>query len=254
MSYFEHRGLRIFYQESGSGEPLLLLPGWGGSIEELAPVREALAQTYHVIAADPPGSGKSGPQPREYTPDYYQQDARAMLAMLSELKTGPAHIVGFSDGGEYALIMAANEPSAVSSLATWGSAGQIPDMPEMAEAMSNLIDAPIPPMQEFSSHMKATYGEANARTMCRSFGAALSSIMKAGGDLSRSKAANIECPALLITGEHDFLATPARVRELAAAIPAGEFVEAKGASHPVHLEQPDWLIATVTSWLARVHA
>jgi valacyclovir hydrolase len=251
MALFEHSGLKIYYEEAGHGEPLLIMPGWGGTIDELMPMRQALSSSYRVIAADVPGCGKSMPQPREYTPTYYQDDARSFLAMLKALNASPAHVVGFSDGGEYALVMAATEPSAVKSLATWGAAGTLPNLPQMAEAMSNLIDAPIPPMQEFSSYMKATYGEANARAMTTSFGQNLLAMMKEGGDISRSRAASISCPALLITGENDFLATPALVSDMAGAIAKGEFLEAKGASHPVHHEQGDWLIATITGWLAK---
>jgi pimeloyl-ACP methyl ester carboxylesterase len=55
----------------------------------------------------------------------------------------------------------------------------------------------------------------------------------------------------LITGENDFLATPALVSDMAGAIAKGEFIEAKGAGHPVHHEQGDWLTSTITGWLAK---
>lgn len=251
MPTFDVDGKRINYEESGSGEPLLIMPGWGGTIDELTPIRQELSKAYRVVAADLPGSGKSQPQPREYTPSYYQDDARVMLELLDALHASPARLVGFSDGGEYALIMAAVRPAAVKSLVTWGSAGKLADMPQMAEAMTNLIDAPIPPMAEFSSYMKQAYGEENARVMTRSFGPTLLAIMNAGGDLSRSRAAEIQCPALLITGEHDFLAPPALVADMAGAIPRGEFIEAKGASHPVHHEQGEWLTSTIADWFAK---
>jgi valacyclovir hydrolase len=99
--------------------------------------------------------------------------------------------------------------------------------------------------------MKGAYGESNARVMTQSFGKALRAIMAAGGDISRSRAAAISCPALLITGEHDFLATPALVSDMARAIPHGKFLEAKGASHAVHHEQSPWLTETVVGWLAK---
>jgi valacyclovir hydrolase len=252
MPAFEHAGLQINYEESGAGEPLLIMPGWGGTIDELMPQRQALSAKYRVIAVDLPGSGKSGPQPREYAPTYYQDDAKVFLTFLHAIGATPAHIVGFSDGGEYALVMAATEPAAVKSVVTWGAAGSLPDAPHLAEAMGNLIDAPIPPMQGFSDYMKATYGAVNARVMTKSLSQALLAIMKAGGDISRSGAGSIECPALLITGENDFLATPALVADMAAAIPRGEFMEAKGASHAVHHEQGGWLTATIAGWLARL--
>jgi pimeloyl-ACP methyl ester carboxylesterase len=56
-------------------------------------------------------------------------------------------------------------------------------------------------------------------------------------------------PALIINGENEFLAPPMLGRKIADAMPNAEFVEAKGASHPVHHEQVDWLVATITDCL-----
>ncbi len=251
MAWFEDGGSRIYYEESGSGDAVLLLPGWGGTIEEFAPLRQALAVNFRVIAADLPGSGKSEPQPRTYTPSYFQDDARAFLAMLEAIGALPAHLIGFSDGGEYALLMTALQPKAARSIITWGAGGKLANIPEMADAFANMFDSPIPPLKEFSEYLKAAYGEANARVMTQSEGKALRAIMEAGCDISFLRASDISCPALLITGEHDGFAPPSLVLEMAGAIPNGEFVEAKGASHPVHHEQPDWLATTITSWLAK---
>jgi valacyclovir hydrolase len=251
MAWFEDGGSRIYYEESGTGDPVLLLPGWGGTIDEFGALRAALAAKFRIIAADVPGSGKSGPQPRTYTPAYYQDDARVLLGMLDAMDASPAHLVGFSDGGEYALLMAALKPNAVRSIVTWGSAGSLGTNVQMADAMATLVDDPIPPMTDFSAYMKSTYGEANARVMTQTAATSFRTIMEAGGDISRSRAASISCPALLITGEHDFLATPALVSDMAGAIRGGEFLEAKGASHPVHHEQPEWLVETIAGWLAK---
>ncbi len=251
MAWFEDGTSRIYYEESGAGDPVLVLPGWGGSIDELVPLREALAPKFRVIAADLPGSGKSSPQPRTYTSTYYQDDARVFLAMIDAIGASPAHLVGFSDGGEYALLMAALRPDTVRSLVTWGSAGSLGNNREMAGAMSTMIDDPIPPMREFSAYMKTTYGEANARIMTQSLANTLLAVMDTGSDISRSRAAEISCPSLLITGEHDFLAPPALVSDMARAMPRGEFIEAKGASHPVHQEQPAWLTDVIVARLSK---
>lgn len=250
MTWFDHGEVRVYYEESGAGDPVLLLPGWGGTIDEFTPLREALSQKFRVIAADVPGSGKSGPQPRTYTPSYYGDDATVFLALLDAVGVSSAHLVGFSDGGEYELLMAARQPNAARSLVTWGSAGSLPNAPEMTGAFSSLVDDPIPPLADFSAYMKATYGAANARVMAQSLAPSLRAIMDAGGDISRSHAASIACPALLITGEHDFLATPALVSAMAQAIPHGEFLEAKGAGHGLYHDQPEWLTETVVGWLS----
>jgi pimeloyl-ACP methyl ester carboxylesterase len=120
------------------------------------------------------------------------------------------------------------------------------------DAMASVVDDPIPPMRDFSAYMKATYGEANARVMTRSGAGAARAIMAAaGGDIRRSRAAAIACPTLLITGEHDFLATPTLASDMARAIPNGEVLVATGAGHLVHHEQPGWLVDTVVGWLSK---
>jgi valacyclovir hydrolase len=249
LSWFEHGGSRIYYEESGSGESVLLLPGWGGTIDELAPLRSALEPKFRVIAADVPGSGKSGPQPRDYSASYYHDDAKSFLALLDHLGASPAHLVGFSDGGEYELVMASSSPAAARSLVTWGACGKVEAPAEMFEMMANLVDAPPPPMAEFSEYLKGAYGVDNARHMTKSASTAWAAISEAGGDVARSRAGNIICPALLITGENDFLASPVLVSDFAGAVPGGEFVEVKGASHAIHHEQPELLWKLIVDWL-----
>src|SRR6187549_83648 len=100
MSYFEHENSRIYYEQEGEGEPVLVLPGWAGSITEFASIRRALARDRRVIVADLPGSGRSQPQPREYTASYFGDDAETFLALLADQDALPAHLIGFSDGGE----------------------------------------------------------------------------------------------------------------------------------------------------------
>ena len=220
MAWFEHGTSRIYYEEAGSGDPVLLLPGWAGSINEFTTLRETLVSAgYRVIAADLPGSGRSEPQPRPYTATYYEDDARSFAAFLEYLGAGPTHLLGFSDGGDYALLMGALEPPAARSIVTWGAAGSLGQNFEMADAMATIVDDPIPPLAEFSAYLKSAYGEANARVMCQSFAKTMRAMMEAGGDLSRLRAAAIASPALLITGEHDFLAPPPLVADMAGAMP-----------------------------------
>src|SRR5437660_12103467 len=94
MAWFEHGTSRIYYEVDGSGDPVLLLPGFSDRIEHHAVLRAALKGAgYRVIAADLPGSGRSQPQPRTYTASYHQDDARSLLALLQREATAPDHFV-----------------------------------------------------------------------------------------------------------------------------------------------------------------
>ena len=102
MAWFEHGTSRIYYEEQGAGNPILLMPGFSQGIHELMNLRDALAAAgYRVIAADLPGSGRSLPQPRQYTASYYHDDAAAFAALLEQLGTGPAGLMGFRTAAKW---------------------------------------------------------------------------------------------------------------------------------------------------------
>lgn len=246
MAWFARAGQRIYYEDRGQGDAVVMMPGWAGSIIELNRLRHELAAGFRVIAVDLPGCGRSQPQPRRYEPDFYLRDARLLLHLYEELGIDAAHLVGFSDGGEYALLMAALAPGRALSLVTWGAAGQVVADPDGFES---LMDDPSDSLKPLAAYLAAAYGVGNAAVMAASWAQALRAVITAGGDLSRSRASHIRCPALLLTGTHDPYCPPSVVREMAEAIPAGRFVEASGAGHDIHRFDPDWLAATVADWV-----
>jgi len=252
MAWFEHSDSRIYYEELGGGAPVLLLPGFSQSSEHLAALRDTLAASYHVIAVDLPGSGRSLPQPRAYTASYYEDDATSCAALLREVGVGPTHLVGFSDGGEVALLMAALTPDLVRSVVTWGAAGTLND-PEgqLRAVMQHLIDKPIPPLQGYRDFLVDYYGEDNARAMTQNVVQGQSAIIdgEKHGELAIAYAERITCPALLITGEHDMFAPPPLIQQLAARIPHAETRIVEGAGHDVQNSHSDWLARTILDWL-----
>jgi valacyclovir hydrolase len=253
MSWFDHGTSRIYYEVSGNGDPVLLLPGVTESITLHAALRDRLSRRYRVIAADLPGSGRSEPQPRRYAASYYEDDGRAFAALLMAVADKPAHVVGFSDGGEVALLIAALSPPLARSVITWGASGFISDPGgQIRESFHNVIDQPSPQVMDYRSYLIDAYGEGNARAITQGFAAGLTAIIEeAGGDISRSKAGEISCPVLLIAGENDRFAPRALLDELASRIVRAETVEVPGAGHAVHKDRPEWFQDTVLDWLAK---
>jgi pimeloyl-ACP methyl ester carboxylesterase len=149
--------------------------------------------------------------------------------------------------------MAALLPDIARSVVTWGAAGVLNDPSgKLRQAMYNVVDHPIPPLQGFHDYLVTTYGEANARAMTQSTVNALGEIIeKNGGDLSLSKATNITCPVLLIAGEHDIFAPPALASQLAARIRTAQVIEAEGAEHNVYADRPAWVTQTILDWLGK---
>ncbi|MBF6613288.1 MAG: alpha/beta hydrolase [Chloroflexi bacterium] len=252
MCWFEDSGSRIYYEEHGTGEPALVMPGFTEGVDELDMLVAALSARYHVIAAELPGSGSSEPQPRDYTPHFYREDAARMAALLEHLNSGPAHILGFSDGGEVALLMAIDHPEQVRSLVVWGAAGTLGsgDLAPMIDAIGNIVDTPPPNAYGWSNYLKERYGDDVARATTRSWARASRAILDAGGDISLSRAGEINCPVLIIHGEYDPFCTRDMARELASRIPHAQGIEVADAGHPVHSDRPDWFNKVALDWLS----
>lgn len=252
MSWFQHGDVRIWYEVAGEGPPVLLLPGFSDTIDAHAALRDTLAPRYRVIAADLPGSGKSQPQPRQYYPDYYRDDALAFLALLDALGADRPHVLGFSDGGEVALMLAAHAPDRPRSVLTWGAAGHGEDPDgKIADLFRNVMSGTASPFPGYRDYLAQRYGEDVARAMTRSFADNVSALIAAGGDISLSLAHRVTCPVLLLTGENDSF-NPFRLLEAyVARAQQAEAEEVPGAGHGIHEDRPDWFLNRVQAWLSR---
>ena len=251
MAWFEDGTSRIYYEEAGSGDGVLLLQGFASSIEDFAALKEDLASAgYRVIAADLPGSGKSGPQPRRYSPDFYEEDALSFVALLAHLGIDAAHLIGFSDGGEVVLLIAALRPDIARSVVTWGAAGSLDDSDgQLSESMVNVVDNPAPQVEGFRDYLVSVYGKEIARATIQSWGDALNAIVGRGGEMALSIADQIVCPVLLIAGEGDHFAPKPLLAKLAAKIATVEVVQVEGVGHDVYGERPDWMTQRLLAWL-----
>ena len=99
-----------FYIEKGQGEPLILLHGNGENCDYFAGQIDEFAQYYHVYALDTRGHGKT---PRGDTPFTIRQFADDLLAFMDAHGIDKAHVLGFSDGGNIAMIFAMKYPERV---------------------------------------------------------------------------------------------------------------------------------------------
>lgn len=113
-------GVRIHYQEKGTGTPLVLIHGYTSSTYSWKDVFEPLAKTFHVIAIDLKGFGFSGKPDGDYT-----RRAQSVLVahLLEHLNVEQAWLCGNSMGGEVALNVALANPQRVAGLILVDSAG-----------------------------------------------------------------------------------------------------------------------------------
>ena len=101
------------YVENGSGFPLILLHGNGEDLNYFEHQMQAFAEHFRVIALDTRGHGKT---PRGDAPFSIRQFADDLLAFMDRLGIQKAHLLGFSDGGNIAMVFALSHPERVGKL------------------------------------------------------------------------------------------------------------------------------------------
>jgi len=111
---FTHDGVKLYYEVYGAGEPLLLVHGNGLSIASFKAQIDHFRKRYRVIAMDSRDQGKSGDSPDKIT---YEKMTDDLAALLDHLKTGPVNVLGWSDGGIEALLLAIRHPAKVKKIA-----------------------------------------------------------------------------------------------------------------------------------------
>jgi 2-hydroxymuconate-semialdehyde hydrolase len=106
---------RVHVEVAGSGEPLVMIHGFGGSTYSWRQVMPMLAQDYRVIALDLRGFGFTE---RPADLELYTRDAQVhlILRVLDELEIDRAHLMAHSYGGGLAMTLAVRHPDRVRSL------------------------------------------------------------------------------------------------------------------------------------------
>jgi 3-oxoadipate enol-lactonase len=113
MPYATSNGTQIYWEESGSGEPLLLIMGLGYSHLMWHRTRPLVSTHYRTILFDNRGVGKSGVPSGAYSIAQMASDAAAVLDAAGVAK---AHVFGVSMGGMIAQEFAINYPERVNRL------------------------------------------------------------------------------------------------------------------------------------------
>ena len=225
----EIHGHRMFYATRGSGPTLVFLHG-GGDSGEHSFVRQldVFSERHHIVAPDQVGQGRTPdvPGPLSYTA--MMQDT---AALLRQLKLKHVDVVGFSDGGILALMLAVRHPELVRRLVISG----VNISPEglVTENLEGLRadDTPNPKtIDEKLGHLWATSPTED--------------------ELSLALLAKIMQPVLLVSGDHDVI-TLEHTLQIFHALPNSELCVLPGTDHGTFSSRPEWLNPIISAVLAR---
>jgi 3-oxoadipate enol-lactonase len=247
VAIVELNGVRLHYESHGSGAPVLLLHGLGGSCAEWGFQVAALAPRVRVLTLCLRGFGRSARPRGPYTIAQHAADA---LALLDHLGIERCHVVGHSMGGAIALEMVLEQPVRVASLILLNSQPsfeidswhkrmlllwrlvlpRLLGMPRMARLMAERY-FPAPEQAEVRAEVIARHSINDARVY-------VANLRAIAGWSVVARLGEIHCPVLLVTADQDFTAVEEKRRYLAPLADAHLEVIAD-SRHVTHLDQPE---------------
>lgn len=180
--------IELHCEETGSGEPLVLLHGNGEDGTYFAHQIAHFSQRFRVLALDTRGHGKS---PRGEAPFTIRQFARDLLAFLDARGIERAHLLGFSDGGNIALAFALAHPERVGKLVLNGANLN-------ARGVKRSVQAPI----ELGYRMARLFAGLSAKALAN---AEMLGLMVNDPNVAPEELAALTAPTLVIAGENDMI-------------------------------------------------
>ena len=244
-------GIRISYEECGSGEPLVLLMGLGATARKWGPHIAAYEKYFHVYAPDNRGAGQSD-KPVSYA--YTIRDmAEDTIGMMDAAGIESAHLNGISMGGAIAQYMAVHYPDRVRSMILTNTfpycctsfrraielmretCGQLD--PVTATRLGQWIIFAQPFQETNEDYMlEREYEDLNEQHPMPAYAYKAQCNAILGFDIL-SELGRVKAPTLVAGGDRDLFVPVHVTEEMAAAIPGARLYMAKDGGHVQHWEQ-----------------
>jgi pimeloyl-ACP methyl ester carboxylesterase len=224
--HVEINGHPTWVDERGSGDKTILMMHGGLSNSDLLEaLTDALAKHYRVVAFDRRGHGRTADTDDAF---HYDDMATEAIGVLEQVVGGPAHLVGWSDGGIVGLLVAMRRPDLVDRMALIGTnfhfegAMQVDVGPEFTDLIRADYAERSPDGDE---HFEAVLGK-------------FVTMMTTEPTLTTDDLRKIDTPTLVLVGDDDLI-TLAHTAELYESLPAGQLAVVPSASHALPMERPD---------------
>jgi pimeloyl-ACP methyl ester carboxylesterase len=259
-------GIGLFYQDFGAptGEPVVLIMGWGGDHTAWAFQMPALASSHRVIALDNRGAGQTDQPDAPYSIAGMADD---VAALLEHLGVARAHVAGASMGGMIAQELALRHPARVRTLQLHCTLAR-PDAYGTHLVETLLRVRAREDREEWSRAMlpwiicrKTARDRPDfvqlmlQRALDNPYPTSLVGLRRQaeaiGGHDTLERLSAIRVPTLVTVGSDDILVPPAFSREIHARIPGADFALIPDAGHIHFLEQPQAFNEAMLGFLSK---
>lgn len=257
MPNADANGARLYYEVHGEGQPLLLIPGFGSTVEIYVANAPALAERFRVIVFDPRGAGRSDvPQPA--TSYSMQQFAEDCAAVLDAAGAESAHVFGTSFGGMVAQHLALLYPERVRRMVlgctTPGGVAHVTPPPEQIAtflAASGIADPAAAVRSTYPLHYSDAFiaghdeeivarSQRNAHLRSTPEGRA-GQLNAVSGHDTWERLPELRAPVFVAHGEEDGVVPVQNARNLASQIPGARLKIYPQAKHIFFIECADEL-------------
>ena len=249
----EVNGMRMYYEVSGQGDPLVVLHGAYMNIPAMGTIIPRLAETHQVYAIEMQGHGRTADIDRPIT---YENLADDVAAFMDAVGFNRADVFGYSMGAAAGLQLAIRHPEKVDQLiaasVSYDESGWQPEMVAMIPQMS--------PEMFVGSPMEAAYRELSPNP--EGFRAFVEKLIALEHEPMEweEEVRNLEAPVLLIAGDADVVTlehTVAMFRllgggamgDMGQPLPASRLAILPATSHTAVIGQVDLLMGLVEPFL-----
>lgn len=221
--YYSIRGIKIYCETYGKGEPLLMIHGNGGNISAFKENIPYFSKKYKVIAVDSRSQGKSVDTNDSLS---FEMMADDFAVLMDSLHIPSAYVLGWSDGGINAILLAIRHPDKVKKFASTG-ANLWPDstalIPSLWNDMQHTYDTSV------NKHFTTTKEKNDWKMFLLDY---------TQPHISLNSLHTIHCPALIIGGDHDLIPV-AHTTLIARNIPGAKLWIVPNSGHATLQEHKD---------------
>ena len=236
--YVQTGAANTWYDEHGSGDPLVLLHGGLVDARFFAPNLMPLAERFHVYTPERRGHGHTADVEGPIT---YQAMTDDTIAFLDLVIGGPADLVAHSDGAVIALMVAMKRPELVRRLVL--ISGGYDKSGEASPDMEFDVDQVV-------QFLGTSYGEVSpdGEAHFPVVVAKIAEMMTTEPHLERAQVATVQARTLVMFADDDIM-TLAHAVDLFEALPNAELAVVPGTSHFLTQEKPHLVNALVLDFL-----
>ncbi|WP_026353888.1 alpha/beta fold hydrolase [Woodsholea maritima] len=243
-------GAYINYKIEGAqeGPPLVLLHGGLGNHHDFDAILDYVSERFKLILIDFRGHGASTLGSSSLSYAQHQSDVEHVLRHLGITRYA---LLGFSDGGIVGYRLAAHHPDSVKCLVTIGAQWRLTSVDPARDILNSVTpDLWRSLFPENVEYYNALNPEADFSKLVDQVRACWLDQSEAGYPASRM--ADIQCPTLIIRGDHDFLLSLEEVLALKSMLNF-EFSNIAFAEHAAHEERPSHAGPVIAEFLTQAH-